>query len=101
MPTHVGRCCPHFITSECPVDCLQEVLSCIALNTLARAYGAPFDPPETVADVVDLYQQDQLGEIWGLGPRRIGEIETSLIFAGVTSARPVPAATKGVADHSA
>jgi hypothetical protein len=39
-------------------------------DMLARAYDAPFDPPETVAEVVDLYQQGQLGEIWGLGPRQ-------------------------------
>jgi len=73
------------ITPECPVDCLLPLLSRITFNTLARAYDAPFDPPSTVADVVGLYQQGQLSQIWGLGPRRIGEIEVSLIFAGVAS----------------
>jgi hypothetical protein len=73
------------------------VLSLIAVNTVARAYGAPFESPETVADVVDLYQQGLLGKIWGLGPRRIGEIEIGLIFAGVTGARQIPAAGKSAA----
>jgi hypothetical protein len=90
MQAH-GRCCdtcrcPHAIAPECPLDCLSPVLSRAILNTLARAYDAPFDPPETVGEVVELYQRGQLGDIWGLGPRRIGEIEVGLIVAGVTTA---------------
>ena len=85
MQAHACNCRPHTITSGCPVDCLVPVLSLVTFNTLARAYDAPFDPPETVGDVVQVYQRGLLSEIWGLGPRRIGEIEVSLIFAGVTS----------------
>ncbi len=86
MPTHVGRCCAHTITRECPVDCLRYVLSRVAFNTLARAYDAPFDPPKTVGDVVELYLRQRLDEICGLGSRRIGEIEVSLVYAGLISA---------------
>jgi hypothetical protein len=39
-------------------------------------------PPESVGDVLDLHGRGQLSEIIGLGPRRISEIETALIFAG-------------------
>ena len=74
---------PHVITLECPIDCLKAVLSARAFNPLARAYHAPFDPPRTVGDVVRLYEQRRLGEVWNLGPRRIGEIEVALVFAGL------------------
>jgi hypothetical protein len=63
----------------------------MAFNQLARAYDAPFNPPDTVQDVVDLYQQRRLGQICGLGPRRIGEIEASLVFAGLVNAHGHPA----------
>ena len=75
---HAGQ-----ITPDCPIDCLGTVLSRAAFNLLARAYDAPFDPPSTVGDVIALHQQHRLGEIGGLGPRRIGEIEASLTYAGL------------------
>jgi hypothetical protein len=64
----------HRITAACPVDCLTELLSLMAFKPLARAYGAPFDPPKTVADVAALHRARRLREITGLGPRRIAEI---------------------------
>jgi hypothetical protein len=66
----------------------------MAFNRLARAYLAPFDPPRTVADVAGLYQRRLLGEIWGLGPRRISEIEAGLVFAGVVIAHSHPASSR-------
>ncbi len=72
----------HTITLDCPIDCLRAVLSGMAFNRLARAYQARFDPPRTVGDVVRLHRERRLGDIWGLGPRRIGEIEASLVLAG-------------------
>jgi hypothetical protein len=76
---------PHPITPECLVDCLKAVLCRSTFNLLARAYDAPFDPPETVGDVLRLYREHQLGQVWGLGHRRTGEIEVGLIFAGLNS----------------
>jgi len=78
---------PHPITPGCPVDCLKAVLSLPAFNILARAYDAPFDPPETVADVLRLHQARALGQVSGLGRRRIGEIEVALVFAGLCGER--------------
>jgi hypothetical protein len=75
---HVGP-----ISPDCPIDCLGMVLSAAAFNQLASCYGAPFNPPQTVGDVLELYRQGHLAAIAGLGTRRIGEIETSLIFAGL------------------
>lgn len=83
---HGLRCRAHVIAPGCPVDCLRAVVSAAAFNRLARAEGAPF-PPVTVGDVIALYQQGRLGDIGGLGRRRIGEIEMSLLFAGLSQAR--------------
>jgi hypothetical protein len=86
VPDVLDRCDADTITPGCPVDCLMSVVSASAFNLLARAYFAPFDPPRTVADVVGLYRRGRLREIWGLGPRRIGEIEVGLVFAGLVAA---------------
>lgn len=83
---HGCTCGAHTITRTCPVDCLSAILSGKAFYPLARAYGARFDLPGTVGDDVDLYLQRRLSEISGLGPRRIGEIEVSLTFAGLIGA---------------
>ena len=71
------------VNPDCPVDCLQPTLSLKTLNPLARAYGAPFDPPRTVGDVIGLYRAGQLREIRGLGQRRILEIAAALVLAGL------------------
>jgi hypothetical protein len=76
------------ITADCPVECLRGVISGQVLNRLARADGrgvpvAPGGPPATVGDVVRRYRQGRLGEIAGLGPRGISEIEAGLVFAGL------------------
>lgn len=73
------------ISLSCPIDCLRSVLSGMAFNPLARGEGAPSCPPRTVRDVVELHERGQLGQISGLGSRRIAEIEVSLVYAGLTS----------------
>jgi hypothetical protein len=70
------------ITQACPIECLKLVLSAAAYSTLLHAYGAPFDRPRTVADVITLWRTRRLAQIWGLGPRRIGEIEVALVYIG-------------------
>jgi hypothetical protein len=79
----VVTCEAHVIRLDCPIDCLKSVLSAMSFNPLARAYDAPYDPPSTIGDVVELWHQRRLREIGGLGRRRIGEIEASLVFAGL------------------
>ncbi len=74
----------HAITPACPIECLKLVLSARAYNPLTQACGASFDRPDTVADVITLLRTRQLDQIWGLGPRRIGEIEVALVFVGLT-----------------
>jgi hypothetical protein len=76
------------ITPECPVECLRSVISGRVLNRLARADGrgvpvAPGGPPASVGDVVRRYREGRLGEIAGLGPRGVSEIEAGLVFAGL------------------
>ena len=76
---------PHHgaVSPDCPVECLLTVLSRASLNQLARAQGAPFLPPRTVGDVMDLYACGQLRKIRGLGRRRFSEIEAALVLAGL------------------
>jgi hypothetical protein len=76
---------PHHgpVSPGCPVECLLTVLSRISFNQLARAERAPFPPPRTVGDVMDLYARSQLRKIGGLGRRRLSEIEAALVLAGL------------------
>ena len=76
---------PHHgpVTPGCPVECLLTVLSRMSFNRLSRAEDAPFGPPRTVSDVMNLYARGQLRLIGGLGRRRFSEIEAALVFAGL------------------
>lgn len=65
-------------------------MSKAAFNPLARAYNAPFDPPTTVGQVVELLRQGRLGQAAGLGPRRLGEIEAGLVLAGFVISNGTP-----------
>jgi hypothetical protein len=58
------------------------VLCTATFHVLARAEDAPFDPPATVGQVVDLWRAGRLGLITGLGRRRLGEIDAALVVAG-------------------
>jgi hypothetical protein len=78
VPYHHGE-----ITADCPVACLLSVMSRKAWIPLTRAQGHHLlEPPVTVGDVLEMYAQHQLGSIWNLGRRRIGEIEMALIRVG-------------------
>jgi AraC-like DNA-binding protein len=70
------------LRQDCPVECLQAILSQAPYRALTRAQGAPFPLPLTVADVIRLYVCRDLRGIRGLGPRRISEIETALVLVG-------------------
>jgi len=90
---------PHHgpVSGGCPVECLLSVLSVASFNPLTRACDAPFDPPRTVDDVLDLYTRHELRKIRGLGPRRISEIEAALVLAGLdlTGHRQSPVGDQG------
>jgi hypothetical protein len=51
---------------------------------LARAYEAPFSPPDTVSDVLRIVRSDQLSLIQGIGPIRVNEIKAALVVAGLS-----------------
>jgi hypothetical protein len=78
-----AKCCRHVFSPACPVDCLAAVLSTVTFHTLARAERAPFDPPATVGQVLELLRAERLGLAFGLGPRRLGEIRAGLVLAGL------------------
>jgi hypothetical protein len=67
------------IEPGCPLECLRTVVSLMAWNRLKWE----LDSPRTVGQVLELYRQGKLGDIRGLGPRRISEIGTALVFAGL------------------
>lgn len=71
---------PHHgpISAQCPVQCLLTVLSMSSLLPLARAW-----PPLTVGGVLELQAAGRLAEVDRIGRRRLGEIETALVFAGL------------------
>jgi hypothetical protein len=92
---------PHHgpVSSDCPVECLLTVLSRMSFNRLTRAERAPFPPPRTVGDVIDLYARGQLRKIGGLGRRRFSEIEAALVLAGLNlgQCQQPPAGAEGPA----
>lgn len=92
---------PHHgsVSPDCPVECLLTVLSRMSFNRLTRAERAPFPPPCTVGDVIDLYARGQLRKIGGLGRRRFSEIEAALVLAGLNLGRcqQPPAGAEGSA----
>ena len=93
MLTAPGSRVPHHgpVTRDCPVECLLTVLSFHSFNPLTRAYDAPFDGPRTVGDVIDLHAGDQLGQIRGVGPHRVSEIEAALARLDLTRHSHQPA----------
>jgi hypothetical protein len=74
---------PGSLRLECPVTCLDVVLSASAFRPLHRARHDWKNPVRTVSDVVTLHQQDKLSELRGLGERRIGEIAHWLNYTGL------------------
>ncbi len=89
LPAH---CCCHVFSSASPIDCLQVVLGTATFHTLARAERAPFDPPATVGQVLELLRAGRLGQAAGLGPRRLGEIQAGLVLAGLVVSDVTPPA---------
>jgi hypothetical protein len=85
-------------TAACPVDCLAAVLSTATFHTLVRAEDAPFEPPGTVGQVVELLRAGRLGQVFGLGPRRLGEIQAGLVLAGLVVS-DVTSSAEGVPDN--
>jgi hypothetical protein len=84
-------CCRHVFTDACPVECLRAVLGTATFHALARAESAPFSPPATAGQVLELWRAGRLGLAAGLGPRRLGEIHAGLVLAGFSlpeAARP-------------
>lgn len=64
------------MTRECPLACLG--LSRHAANPLRSHLRGKV----TVGEVLRLWENDELQNVRGLGPRRIGEITTALVAAG-------------------
>jgi hypothetical protein len=92
LPAH---CCCHVFTPWCPLDCLEVVLSTATFHALVRAEPAPVPPLATVGQVAALLRAGRLGDVAGIGPRRLGEIEAGLVLAGMALTPPAPAGGPG------
>lgn len=64
------------ITLDCPLPCLASLLSRMSYEALVNGIDAA---PATVGDVVELYEQDRLDELPGIGTGRRGEIHRCLV----------------------
>jgi hypothetical protein len=71
----------HPLNGECPVDCLDGLLSGQALNRVLT--GSSPDRMATVGDLASSHRARTLGEVPGIGAGRIAEIEDLLLAAGL------------------
>jgi hypothetical protein len=80
----------HPLTRECPLTCLELLLSIPAYHALQA--GCP-GPHPTVGHVVDLYDSKQISSLARVGVKRSLEVETCLASAGliIRPSPPVPA----------
>lgn len=74
---------PKSLRLECPVTCLDVVLSASAFRPLHRARHDWTNSIRTISDVVALHRQGKLRELRGLGERRIGELGHWLNYTGL------------------
>jgi hypothetical protein len=68
---------------------LSAVLSTDTFDALALAERAPFDPPTTIGQVIDVWRSGRLGLTGTLGPRRLAEIQAAPVVTGPVLADPV------------
>jgi hypothetical protein len=67
------------IRRDCPIECLAPLLPRQTMAALTAGMGSP----ATVGQVVELYEQRKLMEIYGISTGRLGEIRRSLVKAGL------------------
>jgi len=92
----------HVHTRDCPLACLQPLLSAAAWNLLrAECLLISHGTEPTAGHAVDLYTRRQLPTIHGIGPARLAEIQTALTSAGLTApaAASAPPGQPGPAAH--
>jgi hypothetical protein len=76
----------HAHTRDCPLACLQPLLSTGVYNSLRRECSSTaVGPHPTVGDVADLYHKEQIASIDRIGAKRLLEIETCLTDIGLIS----------------
>lgn len=78
----------HALTRDCPLTCLELLLSVPACHALQE--GCP-GPHPTVGHVVDLYDSEEMARLRWVGVKGSLEIVTCLASAGLIS-RPSPPA---------
>jgi hypothetical protein len=80
----------HAHARDCPLTCLQPLISTRAYNALLQECSTT-GPHPTMGDAADLYNTGELATVRGIGTRSHGKIETTLTNAGFTAhTRPPP-----------
>jgi hypothetical protein len=74
---------PHPVAADCPVECLDGLLSPQALRRLLL--NPPGGEVTTAGDIARAHRQRTLSQVRGIGPGRIAEIEEVLLAAGLIS----------------
>jgi hypothetical protein len=80
----------HALTRDCPLTCLELLLSVPAYHALQDGCSGPHP---TVGHVVDLYDSKEMASLRRVGVKRSLEIETCLTSAGLISGPSPPVHT--------
>jgi hypothetical protein len=78
----------YVITRTCPIECLAPLLSRTTFAALADGLDGC---PATVGQVIELYRQRRLMDIYNISSGRTGEIRHSLIQGGLIEPSSKPA----------
>lgn len=82
------------VTRDCLISCLAPWLTRPTLDALATGLVGRHDALATVGQVIELFEQNQLVNIFNVGPSRAGEIRSALVQAGLVDPNAVPLAAR-------
>lgn len=68
----------YVVTRDCPIQCLAPLLSRMTLAALVVGLPAP---PATVGQLIEMYEQGRLTDVYNISSGRVGEIRSCLIQA--------------------
>ena len=83
------------ITRDCPIACLASLLTRSTLEALIAGIEGE---PATVRQVIELYEQHRLRDIYGISSGRTGEIRWALVHAGLLEPNSAPLASQAIRD---
>lgn len=82
------------VTRDCPVACLAPLLTQPTLDALASGLARDDDSPATVGQLIELFEQNHLTNIFNVGSGRAGEIRWALVTAELIDPNAMPRALR-------